>query len=151
MTQARITVYTPTYNRAYILSQCYESLKRQTCQDFIWVVVDDGSIDNTEELVSEWIKENCVRILYRKHEKNMGLQVAHNTAHSMINTELCILCDSDDYLADDCIEKVLRLWEENGSDKYCGIIGLSANHNGKVWDEIPKTLKDTTLYDLRYI
>jgi len=47
----QITVFTPSYNRAYILPQCYEALKRQTCKDFIWQIVDDGSTDNTRELV----------------------------------------------------------------------------------------------------
>ena len=53
---ATLTVFTPTYNRAYILNQCYESLVRQSCKDFIWLIIDDGSTDNTKELVEEWMK-----------------------------------------------------------------------------------------------
>ena len=45
---ATLTVFTPTYNRAYILNQCYESLVRQSCKDFIWLIIDDGSTDNTK-------------------------------------------------------------------------------------------------------
>ena len=55
---ATLTVFTPTYNRAYILNQCYESLVRQSCKDFIWLIIDDGSTDNTKELVEEWMKND---------------------------------------------------------------------------------------------
>ena len=52
-----LTVFTPTFNRAYTLHLCYESLKRQTCKDFVWLIIDDGSTDNTRELVNKWISE----------------------------------------------------------------------------------------------
>ena len=57
----KITVFTPSYNRAYCLSQCYESLIRQSCINFIWLIIDDGSTDNTKEKVDNWIKEHGVR------------------------------------------------------------------------------------------
>ena len=53
----KLTVFTPTYNRAYILSKCYDSLVKQTNNDFIWMIVDDGSTDNTKELIDSYIKE----------------------------------------------------------------------------------------------
>ena len=53
-----LTVFTPTYNRAYILPRLYESLLKQTDRNFEWVIVNDGSTDNTRELVKEWINEN---------------------------------------------------------------------------------------------
>ena len=56
--QYKITLFTPTYNRAYIIDRLYESIKRQTYRDFEWIVFDDGSTDNTSELVDGWIKEN---------------------------------------------------------------------------------------------
>ena len=110
MSPKRITVFTPTYNRAYILPQCYEALKRQTCQDFIWQIVDDGSTDNTRELVDKWIQEGTIEIQYI-YQQNKGMFGAHNTGHKNLTTELCIGCDSDDYLFDDCIRQVLDRWE----------------------------------------
>lgn len=149
MAKPIITVYTPTYNRAYILSQCYESLKRQTCQDFIWLIVDDGSEDHTDELVNGWIAENIIDIRYHKQE-NMGMHGAHNTAHRLLDTELGICCDSDDYLTDDCIEKIVNLWKEKGGAGYAGIAGMSADRHDHVWAKVPENLSETTAYDLRY-
>ena len=58
-----LTVITTTYNRAYCLHQVYESLLRQTSNDFLWLIIDDGSTDNTNELVDTWINENKVEIV----------------------------------------------------------------------------------------
>ena len=59
-----LTVFTPTYNRAYTLHLCYESLKRQTSKDFVWLIIDDGSTDNTRNLVEMWTEENKIEIIY---------------------------------------------------------------------------------------
>lgn len=93
----KITVFTPTYNRAYTLSKCYKSLKQQTCKDFVWLIIDDGSTDNTQELVEEWITENEIEIQYH-YQKNQGMHGAHNTAYELIETELNVCIDSDDYM-----------------------------------------------------
>ncbi|WP_423408383.1 glycosyltransferase family 2 protein [Heyndrickxia sp. MSNUG] len=142
-----LTVFTPSYNRAYTLGKCYESLLRQTSKDFIWLIVDDGSTDNTKELVEKWIEEGIVPIIYDRQE-NQGMHGAHNTAYSLINTELSMCCDSDDYLADDAVEKVITFWNLHGSSKYSGMIGLDAYPNGQL---ISKILEDneTTTYDIR--
>ena len=146
----QITVFTPTYNRAYILHQCYEALKRQTCQDFIWQVVDDGSTDNTEELVKQWMDEGVLEIQYIKQE-NLGMHGAHNTGHKNLTTELCIGCDSDDYLYDTCIEQVLNRWNAlKDKSKYSGVIGMCLNSKGTTLAKIPEDLDETTLYELRY-
>lgn len=73
----RLTIFTPTYNRAYILNKLYESLCVQTCQDFEWLIVDDGSTDNTKELVDEWIGEGRIAIRY-VYQQNGGKQRAYN-------------------------------------------------------------------------
>ena len=52
-----ITVFTPTYNRAYILRQLYNSLKTQEYHDFEWLVIDDGSNDSTQQLIESWMAE----------------------------------------------------------------------------------------------
>ncbi|WP_366161298.1 glycosyltransferase family 2 protein [Bacillus infantis] len=145
-----LTIFTPAYNRAYTLNKCYESLLRQTCKEFSWLIVDDGSTDNTRELVSKWIEDGKLNIKYI-YQDNLGMHGAHNTAHQNINTELCMCCDSDDYLADNAVEEILKLWETKRNDTGCsGIVGLDATESGKIRAQIPHNLSETTLYDLRY-
>ena len=146
----QITVFTPTYNRAYILPQCYEALKRQTCQNFIWQIIDDGSTDNTKELVDSWIEEGILEIQYI-YQDNQGMHGAHNTGHKNLTTELCIGCDSDDYLYDDCIEKVLERWNNRPAGNYSGVIGMCKDSKGTPLAAIPEDLDETTLYELRYM
>ena len=103
----QLTIFTPTFNRAYILNKCYESLKDQTVKEFIWLIIDDGSTDNTEELVREWISEGILEIRYI-YKKNQGMHGAHNTAYENIDTELNTCIDSDDYMPIDGVEKILK-------------------------------------------
>lgn len=128
-----ITVFTPAYNRGYILPQCYESLKRQTNKDFEWLIVDDGSSDNTGELVKEWIKnDNGFNIRYI-YQENQGMHGAHNTAYENINTELNVCIDSDDYMPDNAIEKILDFWKNTEHDDHiAGILALDSYHDGSV-------------------
>lgn len=98
-----LTVFTPTYNRAHTLGRTYESLLRQTDQDFEWLVIDDGSTDNTRRLVQGWIAEDKIPIRYI-HKENGGLYTGYNTAYANIETELCVCIDSDDYMPDDAVE-----------------------------------------------
>lgn len=100
-----VSVFTPTYNRAYILPVLYESLKRQTCSDFEWIIVDDGSTDNTEELITSWQMEcNDFSIVYRK-QKNGGKHTAINNGVTLAKYEWFFIVDSDDYLRNDAVEK----------------------------------------------
>ena len=142
----QITVFTPAYNRAYSLHLCYESLCRQNNKNFIWLIVDDGSTDNTKELVKKWEKnENGFEIKY-VYKKNGGMHTAHNTAYEIKDTELNVCIDSDDYLAEDAIEKILTFWNQYGSKKYAGIIGLDATFDNQVIGEkFDDSLKTTTL------
>lgn len=143
-----LTVFTPTFNRAYILHKCYESLKRQTNKEFIWLIIDDGSSDNTEELVNSWIDQNDIYIRYFKQE-NQGMHGAHNTAYSLIDTELNVCIDSDDYMPDDAVEKIISFWKEHGSNKYGGIVGLDSNSDGEIiGTELPTAVKTSTLFNL---
>lgn len=118
-----LTVFTPTYNRAHTLGRTYESLCRQTNKDFEWLVIDDGSTDNTCEIVNSWISENKLPIRYI-HKENGGLYTGYNTAYLNIESELCVCIDSDDYMPDDAVEKILRCWHERGSNAYAGLMGL---------------------------
>lgn len=143
-----LTVFTPTYNRAYTLHKCYGGLKRQTCKDFTWLIIDDGSSDNTKELVESWIKEDILDIKYI-YQENQGMHGAHNTAYENIDTELNVCIDSDDYMPEDAVEKILEFWDENKSPELAGIIGLDAYESGQIiGDKFPNDLKKTTLFEI---
>lgn len=122
--QYKITVFTPTYNRAYIIETLYRSLQRQSYTDFEWLVVDDGSADNTWELFERWQKEdNPFPIRYFKQE-NGGKCRAMNRGLEMAQGELFFTVDSDDYLTDDALEKV-AVWDAElpNREQYCGFVG----------------------------
>ncbi len=142
-----LTVFTPTYNRAFCLGDCYNSLTRQTTKDFTWLIVDDGSTDTTKELVASWVAEKKIDIIYC-YQENQGMHGAHNTAYKQIETELNVCIDSDDFMPDDAVENILRIWNENKNDKYAGIIGLDAFKDGKVTAKIPERFKEATLSEL---
>lgn len=122
----RLTIFTPTYNRAYILTKLYESLCVQTCKDFEWLVVDDGSTDNTRELVEEWEQEHIISVRYF-YQENAGKMMAHNKAVKESQAELFMCVDSDDRLCvENVIADVLSFWnQEKVTDNpaICGIIG----------------------------
>lgn len=141
-----LTIFTPAYNRAHTLHRCYESLKKQSCKDFVWLVVDDGSTDNTADLVKKWQREdNDFEIKYI-YKANGGMHTAHNTAYENIDTELNVCIDSDDCIADEAVKKIIDFWEEYGSDKYAGIVGLDADFNNRIIGEkFDDSLKSTTL------
>lgn len=144
----KLTIFTPTYNRAYCLHKCYESLKYQTNKDFIWLIIDDGSSDHTKELVSSWRAENCIEINYY-WQQNQGMHGAHNTAYELIDTELNVCIDSDDYMPNDAVEKILSFWVKYGSDKISGIIGLDSYTDGQIiGSKLPENLKRSTLFNL---
>jgi glycosyltransferase involved in cell wall biosynthesis len=126
-----ITVFTPTYNRGFCLGEVYESLCRQTSNDFEWLIIDDGSTDNTKSLVESWNKENKIEIKY-DYKENGGMHTGHNTAYSLINTELNVCIDSDDYMSESAIEDIIVFWNANKNDKYAGILGLDSFKDGKI-------------------
>ena len=93
-----LTVFTPAYNRAHTLPRTYESLCKQSRKDFVWLIVDDGSRDNTRELVEEWQRrDNGFKIRYI-YKENGGMHTAHNEAYRNIDTVLNVCIDSDDFL-----------------------------------------------------
>ena len=143
-----LTVFTPAYNRAYTLHKCYESLKRQTSKEFKWLVIDDGSTDNTKELVYKWKKEADFEIKYI-YKENGGMHTAHNTAYENINTELNVCIDSDDYLTDNAVEIIINEWEKVRSDKLAGLGALNIFESGEVIGTIfPNELKTSKYFDI---
>lgn len=126
-----LTIFTPAFNRAHLLPRLYESLCKQTCQDFDWLVVDDGSSDNTKALVASWIAENKIPITYI-YQENQGMHGAHNTAYRNIKATLNTCIDSDDYMPLNGVALILSKWETIDQKKYAGIIGLDALESGAI-------------------
>lgn len=120
-----VTVFTPTYNRAARIGKLYESLLAQTVKDFEWIVINDGSTDETEELFSEWMKkENGFPIEYLKVE-NGGKHRAINRAVLMAHSDAFFIVDSDDWLLPDAVEKAQRWFSEIADDpSFAGVSGL---------------------------
>lgn len=142
-----LTVFTTTYNRGYCLHQVYQSLARQTHSDFIWLLIDDGSTDQTESLVQSWREENKIEIEYIRQE-NKGMNGAHNTAYASIKTPWNVSIDSDDYMPDNAVELILKNIQNLGS-KFAGIVGLDSDTQGNlIGTSFPKTLAESTLSDL---
>ena len=106
-----LTVFTPTYNRAHLLRRLYESLVTQSCQDFEWLVIDDGSTDFTRQLVESFIAEGRIPVRYI-YKENGGLYTGYNVAYANIATELCVCIDSDDFMPDDAVEIIVNTWRE---------------------------------------
>jgi glycosyltransferase involved in cell wall biosynthesis len=120
----KITVFTPTFNRGYIIENLYRSLQKQTYKDFEWLVIDDGSNDNTEELFAKWhLEKNPFTIRYYKVE-NGGKHRAINKGTDLACGELFFIVDSDDALTEDALESVVS-WEKSIINKheFCGVSG----------------------------
>ncbi|MGC4129832.1 MAG: glycosyltransferase family 2 protein [Bergeyella sp.] len=143
-----LTVFTPTYNRAYLLPQLYESLCRQTSKNFCWLVVDDGSTDDTRQLIQKWKDEAPFPIQY-VYQENQGMHGGHNTAYKHCETEFNICIDSDDYMPDNAVERIL-FHLNNLPQHFAGLIGLDADKTtGKViGTTIPETLKNVKINEL---
>lgn len=155
-----LTVFTPTFNRKHTIRRTYESLCRQTSRDFDWLIIDDGSTDGTREWVEslgrkissegerfDWMGRHLysvdsnhfviltydqLRIEYI-YKPNGGLYTGYNTAYATIQTELCVCIDSDDYMPDDAVERILSTWNNYKTGKIAngidlgGIVGLDFN------------------------
>ena len=143
---AFLTVFTPAYNRAHTLPRTYESLCQQDCKDFIWLIVDDGSTDETADLVKGWQKEkNGFEIQYI-YKENGGMHTAHNTAYENIHTELNVCIDSDDKMAPGSVGKIKCAWENVRKKDYAGLIAQDADFSGTIIGKgFPDGMKDTTL------
>lgn len=135
MYKYRFTVFTPTFNRGYIIENIFESLKRQTFKNFEWIIVDDGSTDDTETKIQSMIQENAgFPIVYVKTE-NGGKHRAWNKGVDLASGELFFGCDSDDYLTDDALEISDFIEKTIPIDKkkdFAGICGLKANSNSEL-------------------
>lgn len=144
-----LTIFTPTYNRAHTIERTYRSLCRQSCKDFEWLVIDDGSTDNTSELIRDFIEEAIISIRYI-YKENGGLYTGYNTAYANIETELNVCIDSDDYMPDNAVDLIVRTWRERGSERYAGIVGLDfyADTNQPIGGRFPTDMTEGWMLDL---
>lgn len=145
-----LTITTPTYNRAHTLGKCYQSLLSQTCSNFTWMIIDDGSTDNTEEVVQGWIKEAKIKIQYYKKE-NGGKASALNMGIGLLESPYAVCLDSDDYFTDTAVERaLLELEKVKNDNRVCGILALRSHEDGSVLGgkEIPKVYDTVSAEDL---
>ncbi len=126
-----LTVITTTYNRAYCLHQVYDSLVKQACKDFIWLVMDDGSTDGTDKLIRGYQQQDLIEIEYY-YKQNGGMHTARNAAYEKVHTEINMIIDSDDWVAEGAVGKIVEFWKNNKRTDIAGIISLNADTNGKI-------------------
>ena len=140
-----LTIFTVTYNRDYSLPNLYESLCAQKNKNFTWLVVDDGSTDNTKALIESYAeKDNGFEIKY-VYKENGGMHSAHNEAYKHIDTYFSMSIDSDDRLAENAVEKIFKFWDEYGSEDYAGIIALDSDLKGNLVGKRLPDKKSTTI------
>jgi glycosyltransferase involved in cell wall biosynthesis len=149
----KFTVFTPTYNRAHTIHRVYQSLKAQTYRDFEWIVIDDGSNDQTSTLVSTWCKDSNFSIVY-KYQNNSGKHVAFNCAVKIAQGELFLPVDSDDEFLPNALDEMIKWWEDIPEKKrvdFTGIVTLCKYENGKLCSaQFPEHPYDTNALDLKY-
>lgn len=143
-----VTVFTPTYNRAHTLPQAFQSLKMQTVKDFEWLIIDDGSSDGTEELVTKFMAEADFPIRYYWKE-NGGRHTAVNYSYQFLNTPYVVSLDSDDELLPNAIETMIRTWNSIPKEDYDRFWCISARAQHAVTGEMVGTPYPENINTLR--
>ena len=148
----KITIITPTYNRAKTLPKVFESLLKQSFKDFIWIILDDGSTDNTTEIVENFQLFNpFFEIIYMK-DKNRHKFLTVLEGVKMVKTPYFMVVDSDDIYPEDALETLISEVEKiENQDNYVAVMGLSADENGKiVGNQYPNNGFDGSIFEMRY-
>ncbi|WP_438997232.1 glycosyltransferase family A protein [Candidatus Puniceispirillum sp.] len=147
------TVFTPTYNRAHTLSRVYDSLCNQTFTHFEWLIIDDGSSDNTKQLIDGWIAERRVSIRY-EFQPNSGKHVAINHGIRLAKGDLFLIADSDDGFPANALETFHSHWRaipDAQRPRFTGVTGLCADEQGKIiGDKFPENIFDSNSADIYY-
>ncbi len=145
-----ITVFTPTYNRAYIIGELYHSLCKQSCKEFEWLVVDDGSTDNTAELIEQFQAEKKIDIRYIR-KQNRGKHSAINLGVQEAQGELFFIVDSDDRLSPDTIKILNTLYSAiKDNNSFAGVAGVRVNKlNERIGGRFPASPIDCTALEIR--
>lgn len=137
------TVFTPTYNRSYLLDRLFQSLSKQTVRNFEWLIVDDGSTDETEELVSHFISTADFPVRYIK-QKNQGKHIAINTALENAKGRWYVPIDSDDFVSNSCLDVCQELAVEASHQDFGGftfihaledMVGKESDFGSKRWTD----------------
>lgn len=147
----KITIFTPAYNRKGTLFRLRESLIDQTYKNFEWLIVDDGSNDDTDKLVDEWKLEGNILIRYYK-QQNGGKHRAINRGLDYAEGELFFIVDSDDYLPANSLEIINKQYETiKGNKSFIGIVGHMALPNGSILggEVLKTTFLDSNLIERR--
>ena len=149
-----ITVFTPAYNRAHLLSRLYESLKLQTFKDFEWIVVDDGSIDNTKEVMAKLLEEGAIKLRFFSQE-NGGKHMATNKGVAEAYGELFFNVDSDDFLTPNALQEIDSAWnllsQKSDFDTYLGIGANRITPEGQtIGGAVKYDILDTNMSAYRY-
>lgn len=148
MSEVLITVFTPTYNRKKCIAKCYQSLCKQTSFNFEWLIIDDGSTDDTQILVKGWQKEQRKFAIRYYWKENGGLHSAYNKGIELARTELFVCIDSDDWMPTDAIRKIEIIWSQIKRKQYAGIMGIDQYENGQcVGDPFPVQVREMYLYE----
>jgi len=152
----RFTVFTPTYNRAHFLPRLYESLKLQRERNFEWLIVDDGSTDETAALVEQWQQENLLPLRY-VWQRNAGKSKAFNRGVQEARGELFLAIDSDDALVPESLAIFSKHWDAilalppNDSARFSGVTGLCQDQFGNLYgDRFPRDVIDSDINEIRY-
>ena len=137
-----ITVFTPTYNRAHTISKLFDSLKKQTCTDFEWIVIDDDSSDNTEDLMKYYLSQNLSFPITYIKQPHGGKHRAINRGVKIAKGNWFFIVDSDDYITDNAIELIYKWIKDNEHDsKRAAVAGSRYEVNRKEQLSVPELLK----------
>ena len=127
-----LAIITPTYNRAELLKIAFSSLQKQTNKDFVWYVIDDGSKDNTAEIMEELTKQADFEVVFKRKE-NGGKHSALNVAFDLIKEEITLILDSDDELLEEAVEIIIKDYSEiKDDDSICGVGYLRCYRDGRI-------------------
>lgn len=147
------TVFSPTYNRAHTIHRVFDSLCAQTSRDFEWLVVDDGSTDNTEELIANWARTADFPVRYFKQEHS-GKHIAHNLAVQQARGWFIATVDSDDALVPTSLRRIGGIWNDiptSEQQSFSGIGGLCCDQYGAtIGDCFPTSPFDSNLKEVVY-
>lgn len=149
----QFTILTPTYNRAHTLSRVYQSLAEQDLRDFEWLIIDDGSTDNTKAVVKQWQQEADFPIRYI-WQPNQHKKTALNRGISVTQGELIVALDSDDALEPNALNDMARIWRDIPLQErrhYAAITGLCKSPSGAIVGDIyPYDVFDANPLDLQF-
>lgn len=149
----KISILTPTYNRVHMLSNLYNSLieNKKSHPDFEWLIMDDGSTDDTEKKVKKWMKDKDIDIKYFK-QKNQGKMIAINNLLKHITGEITVECDSDDYFTNDCFKHIIQKWDDikDKSNVYGLALLKVTNDNHLIGNKFDKDGQILRVFDMYF-